>query len=64
MELRSKDYPEANGRKPQSGDVAWTLQVPLEDGQTLYLKLGKKSRDMIFGMMIADCHDSGEGEPE
>lgn len=63
MELRSKDHPEANGRQPQFGDVAWTLKIPLEDGTTLLLKLGKKSRDMIFGMMIADCHDSGEGEP-
>ena len=63
MILRSDDHPEANGRSVQPGDVAWTLRIPLEDGDTLFLKLGKKSRDNIFGMMIADCHDSGEDEP-
>jgi hypothetical protein len=63
IQLRAKGHPEADGRKPLYGDVAWTVTVPLEGGETLVLQLGKSDRDMLFGMMIADCSDSGEDEP-
>jgi len=63
MKLRSSCHPEAAGRKPQSGDTAWTLRIPLESGETLELEVGQKGRDLLFGMMIADCHDSKESEP-
>lgn len=63
MILKAKDDPEANGRKPQYGDVRFTLTVPLESGDDLIIQMGRKSRDLIFGMLIADCHDSGESEP-
>lgn len=61
--LIGRCHPEANGGKPKFGDVAWTLQIPLQHGETLILKLGKKGRDLLFGMLIADCQDSGEPEP-
>lgn len=63
MRLRSSCHPEANGRLPESGDTVWTLTIPLESGEKLYLEMGKKGRDTLFGMMIADCHDSNEEEP-
>ena len=63
MKLISSCHPEANGRKPQVGDVAWTLRLTLENGEPLELHVGNKGRDTLFGMMIADCQDSGEPEP-
>lgn len=56
--------PEASGRKPQPGDVRFTVTLPLENGEFLKVTMGKKGRDLLFGMLIADCHDSGEGEPK
>ena len=63
-EFRTRDDPEANGRKPKIGDERWTVTLPLDDGSDLIVRMGRESRDMIFGMMIADCHDSGEEEPK
>lgn len=64
MELRAIDDPEANGRQPRFDELRWTVQIPLESGETLLLHMGRKSRDMLFGMLIADCAASGEEEPE
>lgn len=63
MILKAIDDPEANGRAPQPGDTRWTIRIPLEDGTTLIVHMGEKSRKTLFGMMIADCCDSGEPEP-
>ncbi len=54
MLLRTKDHPEANDRRPLHGEEQWIVTIPLEDGTTLTLKMGKKSRDTIYGMMIAE----------
>lgn len=56
--------PEANGNRPQPGDVRFTIQIRLEHGEFLQVTMGKKGRDLLFGMLIADCHDSNEPEPE
>lgn len=63
MILKSKDCPTANGRQPIADDQMWILEVPLEDGEKLTLHIGEQVRDLIFGMMIADCVESGEKEP-
>lgn len=63
QEFKTRDHPEANGRKTTFGDVAWTIRLPLEDGSELVVRMGKKDRDILFGMLIADCHDEGESEP-
>lgn len=62
--LIDESHPEANGKVPNEGDHAWKVDIPLEDGTILHLELGKKGRDCLFGMLIADCQDSGEKEPE
>jgi hypothetical protein len=54
MLLRSVDHPEANGRRPEKGEQQWVLTIPLEGRKSLILKLGKKTRDTIFGMMVAE----------
>lgn len=61
--LRTKCHPQAGGRTPESGEVAWSATLPLEDGTSVVIQMGKKGRDMLFGMLVADCHDSGEDEP-
>lgn len=59
MILRTDDHPEANGRTPKHGEQQWIVTMPLETGESLQIKMGKKSRDMIFGMMVAeDTEDS------
>jgi hypothetical protein len=57
MVLLSSDHPEANGRKAVAGEQQWILTIPLEGGDELKLKLGKKGRDTIYGMMIAEESD-------
>jgi hypothetical protein len=64
MDLRTECHPEANGRQPQAGDTLWTIHLPLEGGETLNVGMGKKGRDIIFGMLIADFSENGEAEPE
>lgn len=63
MILKTIDDPEANGRQPVAGDERWKLTFKLENGESLDIWCGKKSRDLMFGMLIADCQDSGEEEP-
>lgn len=62
--LRTRCHPEANGRAPLSGETAWTATLPLEDGTSVVIRMGKEGRDLLFGMLIADCHDSDEPEPD
>lgn len=63
MKLRTDCHPEARGRRPQNGDVCWRVKFMLESGETCEIEMGRKTRDILFGMMIADCRDSGEEEP-
>ena len=41
----TKHYPEANGREPQPGEVAYHLWFPLENGRILGLYIGQKDFD-------------------
>lgn len=63
MTVKCKDDPEANGRSPRRDDQRWVVHLPLEDGSTLTVMMGRKSRDTLFGMLIADTMDSDEKEP-
>jgi hypothetical protein len=63
LHFKTKDHPEANGRQPKNGESKWTPHFPLENGDVLYLSMGEHSRNTMFGMMIAEAKDSGEGEP-
>jgi len=63
MELKTIDHPEANGRQARYGDTAWVVTMRLEDGTDLIVRMGKQGRDILFGMLMADCHAAGEPEP-
>lgn len=63
MILHAIDSPQANGRLPQPGDTRWSVTIPLDNDESVTVFMGRKSRDIIFGMLIADTHDNGEEEP-
>ena len=63
MKVRTKDHPQANGRKPEHGEKQWCITLPLENGEDIVICMGQRGRDFLFGMLIADCADSGEPEP-
>jgi hypothetical protein len=44
VHFRTKDHPQANGRKARSGEHAWPFHFPLEDGRTLILGMGDEGR--------------------
>lgn len=58
LRLRSEDHPEANGRNPIPGEQAWTLRIPLEDGRTLLLCLGAKTRRVLRDMILEEELDN------
>lgn len=64
LHFKTRCHPEANGRLAQGDDLAWSPYFPLENGDVLHLHMGQRGRDIMFGMMIADCADSGEPEPQ
>lgn len=51
------DHPEANGRKPQSGEHAYNLMFPLADGGELLIHCGDETvtrfSDEIFARVSA-----------
>ena len=63
MTLTTRDHPEADGKHANYGDQQWVVTLPLEDDDLLTLRLGRKGRDLLFGMLIADCSDNNEQEP-
>lgn len=67
MQLRTKDHPEANGRSPQTGDHEWVFNFPLENGDTLFLKMGdeglKNLRHVVLDQMIDENTDPNYNDP-
>lgn len=59
--FRTKDHPEANGRRPQFGEQAWTLRFPLEDGSELVVAMGAKGRQSLLAMLSAEEKDDRAG---
>ena len=58
IKYKSADHPEANGRKPQIGDLRWTLSFPLENGDDyLELEIGGKGREAILDMLNQEDKD-------
>lgn len=60
-DFRSKDHPEANGRRPVRGEQAWTLRFPLEDGTELRVHLGAKGRQSLQAMLSTEEADERAG---
>lgn len=50
--LRDKSHPQANGRAAQTGEKAYTLQVPLEDGRLLNVTLGQEGFDNVTSTLM------------
>lgn len=63
LEFKTKDHPEANGKKPIIGQQEWTLSFPLEDGERLIVKIGRRGRDALLSMLQREDRDDEEGVP-
>ena len=50
--FKTEDHPEANGRKPQSGDVQHDLRLPLEDGRELVILMGEKGFQQLTDILM------------
>lgn len=50
--MRTIDHPEANGRKPISGDVAFDLRFPLEDNRELVVAMGELGFDRVSQIIL------------
>lgn len=64
LHLRTTDHPEANGRKPQPGEVEYPLRFPLDDGRELVLRIGQKGFETMTDLLVdmlsnAPSHNDG-----
>jgi hypothetical protein len=64
MLLRTKDHPEANGRKPVHGDKEYRVIFPLESGEILTVCMGQEGFDKTTNLLMdmltnAPSHDDG-----
>lgn len=61
---RTKDHPEACGRKAVPGSVAYAMEFPLDDGRSLVLHMGGKCFDLLTSHLMdmlsgAPSHNDG-----
>lgn len=65
--LKTDCHPEASGRRPEHGEMQWTMTFTLQDGSRLELMTGKKGRDAMLSMLAQeeadDRMDTGTHEP-
>ena len=59
-EFRTKDDPEANGRKPLKGEQRFSLTFPLEDGSSLIIHMGKESMNYFESFLAQMMFDDAE----
>ena len=65
LEFRTKDHPQANGRKAQPGEQQWILTFTLEDGSELKVKAGQLCRDSFKRMLEQEeIDDLAESKPD
>ena len=62
--LRTLCHPDANGRAPQRGDIAWEFKIPLEDGTILHLHMGRESRDALRSFVLREEMDDTADEAQ
>jgi len=58
ISLASKSFPD----RPLIGDQRWDLTIPLKDGETLCLALGREDFVKIAGVVLAMLKDEPENE--
>lgn len=63
-QFRTKDHPEANGRKPEIGDLFWDFKFTLEDGSTLVIQLGKESHESFKALIMREEIHSAADEAQ
>lgn len=63
IRVRAKDHPQANGRQPKHGEHNWTLKIPLESGDTLYVSFGKETHTFLRQFVHQEMRDDEMGLP-
>lgn len=67
LEYRTKDDPQANGRKVEEGDVRYTFSFELENGDLLLVYTGEKGieafKRMLFEMQVDDMMEEVVYDP-
>lgn len=63
-EFKTKDHPEANGRKAKAGEQEYVATFPLEDGSFLRVRMGQEgfnnTTNLLTDMLTnAPSHDDG-----
>lgn len=65
LEYRTKDHPEANGRKAVRGEQQWIFTFPLEDGSVLKVLTGRDGRNRFKAMIEQEeIDDTAESTPQ
>jgi hypothetical protein len=69
LTLRTKDHPEALGRKPLIGEHAYTFHFWTEFGEKIAIEMGEKafqstSQVMLDMLANAPCYDDGTTHPD
>jgi hypothetical protein len=60
----TKDHPEAGGKKAVPGQREWQLLFPLDTGESLLVKIGRRGRNALVEMLSKEGEDDKEQPPE
>jgi hypothetical protein len=52
MTVLTSCHPEANGRKPRPGEVEYTQQFPMENGEILTVRMGQAGFDNVTNLLM------------
>ena len=63
LTYRTKDHPEAGGRRAVPGQQQWVLTFPLDSGDDLVLKLGRHGRESLVEMLAQEERDDARAAP-
>jgi hypothetical protein len=67
--FKTKDHPEANGRKPKFGEAEYQCTFPIEDGRFVTIRMGQAGFDNTTNLLMdmlsnAPNHDDGSTPPK
>lgn len=50
--FKTRDHPEANGRKPQNGETEYIMKFMLEDGRILGVRMGQAGFEIQSQLLL------------
>ncbi len=64
LHFKTKCHPEANGRKPKTGEQKWDFTFTLDDGHELIIGMGKKAHDNFRSFILREELDDAADEAQ